>query len=231
MMTSTDVILTLIQPHSPTCTPFMRFRISTRRLTYIPRRRVMILSPRQPITHGRCTVPSHFYLSFFSDSSSEGMFRFFIRSFHLISSSDIIVRIILLHDFRVPSAGPSRKRLVKDSGYLADVEAIPVHRVIQALEEFQREDNKRLRGTASVESQRVDRLQRGMSRMQRELRQMRRLQFYDRLKRWRAREAEGPLNKCSAIILKKLPEKLEDPGQFLIPCNFSEFKCKALADL
>ncbi|GJR53237.1 reverse transcriptase domain-containing protein [Tanacetum coccineum] len=37
--------------------------------------------------------------------------------------------------------------------------------------------------------------------------------------------------KCSAIILKKLPEKLEDPGQFLIPCTFSELKCKALADL
>ncbi|GKB42066.1 hypothetical protein Tco_0887008 [Tanacetum coccineum] len=36
-------------------------------------------------------------------------------------------------------------------------------------------DNRRLRGTASVESQRVDRLQRGMSRMQRELRQIRRL--------------------------------------------------------
>ncbi|GKD72133.1 hypothetical protein Tco_1330415, partial [Tanacetum coccineum] len=33
-------------------------------------------------------------------------------------------------------------------------------------------DNRRLRGTESVESQRVDRLQRGMSRMQRELRQM-----------------------------------------------------------
>ncbi|GKA79791.1 hypothetical protein Tco_0786387 [Tanacetum coccineum] len=30
-------------------------------------------------------------------------------------------------------------------------------------------DNKRLRGTMSVESQRVDRLQRGMVRMQREL--------------------------------------------------------------
>ncbi|GJX02168.1 hypothetical protein Tco_0186081 [Tanacetum coccineum] len=43
-------------------------------------------------------------------------------------------------------------------------------------------DNKRLRGTASVESQRVDRLQRGMSRMQRELRQMRRLRFYDRVR-------------------------------------------------
>nr|GFA73356.1 reverse transcriptase domain-containing protein [Tanacetum cinerariifolium] len=41
-----------------------------------------------------------------------------------------------------------------------------------------------------------------------------------------------PLNEnCSAIILKKLPEKLGDPGKFLIPCGFSELKCKALADL
>nr|GFD11063.1 reverse transcriptase domain-containing protein [Tanacetum cinerariifolium] len=31
--------------------------------------------------------------------------------------------------------------------------------------------------------------------------------------------------------LKKLPEKLRDPGKFLIPCGFSELKCKALADL
>ncbi|GJU92142.1 hypothetical protein Tco_1304565 [Tanacetum coccineum] len=29
----------------------------------------------------------------------------------------------------------------------------------------------------------------------------------------------------------KLPEKLGDPGKFLIPCGFSELKCKALADL
>ncbi|GKC67475.1 hypothetical protein Tco_1100073 [Tanacetum coccineum] len=43
-------------------------------------------------------------------------------------------------------------------------------------------DNRRLRGTASVESQRVDRLQHGMSRMQRELSQMRRLRFYDRVR-------------------------------------------------
>ncbi|GJU66430.1 reverse transcriptase domain-containing protein [Tanacetum coccineum] len=34
-----------------------------------------------------------------------------------------------------------------------------------------------------------------------------------------------------AVILKKLPEKLGDPGKFLIPCGFSELKCKALADL
>nr|GEX01276.1 hypothetical protein [Tanacetum cinerariifolium] len=34
-----------------------------------------------------------------------------------------------------------------------------------------------------------------------------------------------------AIILKKLLEKLGDPGKFLILCGFSELKCKALADL
>nr|GEW93924.1 reverse transcriptase domain-containing protein [Tanacetum cinerariifolium] len=44
--------------------------------------------------------------------------------------------------------------------------------------------------------------------------------------------ANTPLNEnCSAVILKKLPEKLGDPGKFLIPCCFSELKCKALADL
>nr|GEV28977.1 hypothetical protein [Tanacetum cinerariifolium] len=84
-------------------------------------------------------------------------------------------------------------------------QAISVHR-IQTIEGVQREqghrivgvesavtaltervaelerDNQRLRGTASVESQRVDRLQRGMSRMLREMRQTRRLRFYDRVR-------------------------------------------------
>nr|GEW78638.1 reverse transcriptase domain-containing protein [Tanacetum cinerariifolium] len=36
---------------------------------------------------------------------------------------------------------------------------------------------------------------------------------------------------AKAVILKKLPKKLGDPGKFLIPCGFSELKCKALADL
>nr|GEY50758.1 copia protein [Tanacetum cinerariifolium] len=44
--------------------------------------------------------------------------------------------------------------------------------------------------------------------------------------------ANTPLNEnCSAVILKKLPEKLGDPEKFLISCGFSELKCKALADL
>ncbi|GJR61024.1 reverse transcriptase domain-containing protein [Tanacetum coccineum] len=37
---------------------------------------------------------------------------------------------------------------------------------------------------------------------------------------------------CSAVILKKFPEKLGDPGKFLIPCDFPELvECLALADL
>ncbi|GJV18100.1 hypothetical protein Tco_1363423 [Tanacetum coccineum] len=83
-------------------------------------------------------------------------------------------------------------------------QAIPVHR-IQVIDGVQREqghrivgvesiitaltkrvaelerDNRRPRDTASVKSQRVDRLQRGMSRMQREPRQLRQFRFYDRV--------------------------------------------------
>nr|GFC77218.1 reverse transcriptase domain-containing protein [Tanacetum cinerariifolium] len=42
-----------------------------------------------------------------------------------------------------------------------------------------------------------------------------------------------PLNEnCFAVVLKKLPEKLGDPGRFLILCDFSEFdNCLPLADL
>ncbi|GKF00055.1 reverse transcriptase domain-containing protein, partial [Tanacetum coccineum] len=42
-----------------------------------------------------------------------------------------------------------------------------------------------------------------------------------------------PLNEnCSAMLLKKLPEKLGDPDKFLIPCDFLELdECLAFADL
>ncbi|GJU99472.1 hypothetical protein Tco_1328743 [Tanacetum coccineum] len=45
--------------------------------------------------------------------------------------------------------------------------------------------------------------------------------------------AKIPLNKnCSAMLLKKLPEKLGDPDKFLIPCDFPRMDvCHALADL
>nr|GFA40567.1 reverse transcriptase domain-containing protein [Tanacetum cinerariifolium] len=42
-----------------------------------------------------------------------------------------------------------------------------------------------------------------------------------------------PLNEnCSAVLLKKLPEKLRDTRRFLIPCDFYELDlCMALTDL
>nr|GEX24757.1 reverse transcriptase domain-containing protein [Tanacetum cinerariifolium]GEX27452.1 reverse transcriptase domain-containing protein [Tanacetum cinerariifolium] len=45
--------------------------------------------------------------------------------------------------------------------------------------------------------------------------------------------AKTPLNEhCSAVLLKNLPEKLGDPGKFLIPCYFPGMdECLALADL
>ncbi|GJT76753.1 reverse transcriptase domain-containing protein [Tanacetum coccineum] len=45
--------------------------------------------------------------------------------------------------------------------------------------------------------------------------------------------AKTPVNEnCSAVILKKLPEKLRDPDKFLIPCDFPELvECLVLADL
>ncbi|GJZ71043.1 reverse transcriptase domain-containing protein [Tanacetum coccineum] len=45
--------------------------------------------------------------------------------------------------------------------------------------------------------------------------------------------ANTPLNEnCSAVLLKKLPEKLRDTGRFLIPCDFYGLEsCMALADL
>ncbi|GJW44905.1 reverse transcriptase domain-containing protein, partial [Tanacetum coccineum] len=45
--------------------------------------------------------------------------------------------------------------------------------------------------------------------------------------------ARTPLNEhCSVVILNKLPEKLGNPGKFLIPCDFPRMdECLALADL
>nr|GEW51815.1 reverse transcriptase domain-containing protein [Tanacetum cinerariifolium] len=42
-----------------------------------------------------------------------------------------------------------------------------------------------------------------------------------------------PLNEnYSAVVLKKLPERLGDPGRFMIPCDFTGLdNCLALADL
>nr|GFC68921.1 hypothetical protein [Tanacetum cinerariifolium] len=100
-------------------------------------------------------------------------------------------------DLPSTSAGPSRKRRRSP---MTSVPALPlvsralsparrridgVESAVTALTERVAElerDNQRLKGTVSVKSQRVDRLQHGMSRMQREMRQMRRFWFYDRVR-------------------------------------------------
>nr|GEV65865.1 hypothetical protein [Tanacetum cinerariifolium] len=45
--------------------------------------------------------------------------------------------------------------------------------------------------------------------------------------------AKTPLNEhCLVVLLKKFPEKLGDPGKFLIPCDFLRMdECLALSDL
>ncbi|GKF24861.1 hypothetical protein Tco_0080755, partial [Tanacetum coccineum] len=59
-----------------------------------------------------------------------------------------------------------------------DLEVTTMTEKISALEQ----DNTRLRGMLDVESQRVDQLQCGLSRAQREMRQMRHFRFYDRVR-------------------------------------------------
>ncbi|GJZ71168.1 putative reverse transcriptase domain-containing protein [Tanacetum coccineum] len=83
-------------------------------------------------------------------------------------------------DRRIPEPGLRRVAIEANEGAQKRLEG---HRIVGAesavtilterVSELER-DNRRLRGTVSVESQRVDRLQHGMTRMQRELRQIRR---------------------------------------------------------
>ncbi|GJZ46037.1 putative reverse transcriptase domain-containing protein [Tanacetum coccineum] len=90
-------------------------------------------------------------------------------------------------------------------------------------------DNKRLRDTASVESQRVDRLQCGMSRMQRELRQIRQLRFYDQVRVSRL-EAKMPNTRSGAsmtheevkeLVTRRVAEEMEarEAAMTLEPLN------------
>ncbi|GJT44753.1 putative reverse transcriptase domain-containing protein [Tanacetum coccineum] len=76
-------------------------------------------------------------------------------------------------------------------------------------------DNRRLRDTASVESQRVDRLQRGMSRMQRELRQIRRKMPNTRFK------ASMTHEEVEELVTRRVAEEIEarEAARNLKPLN------------
>ncbi|GKC52795.1 hypothetical protein Tco_1075540 [Tanacetum coccineum] len=87
----------------------------------------------------------------------------------------IVERAILVHRIQVIE-GVQREQGYRIVGVESTVTALT-----ERVAELERDD-RRLKGTASVESQRVDQLQRGMSRMQRELRQIRWFRFYDRVR-------------------------------------------------
>nr|GEY07223.1 putative reverse transcriptase domain-containing protein [Tanacetum cinerariifolium] len=121
---------------------------------------------RSPVIHhssSRHSLSDHSSLDLPSTSAGPSRNRrrspmIFVHALPLISKALSHVRADLI---------PSPKR-VRDIGYLADVEGhriVGVESTVTALTkrvaELER-DNKRLRGIASVESRRVDRLQRGM---------------------------------------------------------------------
>nr|GEX86238.1 hypothetical protein [Tanacetum cinerariifolium] len=117
-------------PPSPTHdTPFTEITASTQRSPVIPRRRVMILSPGQPIPHGR---PYRYHLNGpVHMMTARKMVRplpvqqLSVRHSVDHSSADSSSRHSSSDhsssDLPSTSAGPSRKRR-RDIGYLADVE-------------------------------------------------------------------------------------------------------------
>ncbi|GJX97521.1 hypothetical protein Tco_0353319 [Tanacetum coccineum] len=120
------------------------------------------------------------------------------------------------------------KGVQREQGHrIVGVESV-VTALTERIAELER-DNRRLRGTASVESQRVDRLQRVMSRMQKELRQIRRLLFYNRVRvgrfeakmpntRFRASRTHGEIED---LIAHRVAEELEarEAAKNLKPLN------------
>ncbi|GKC96522.1 hypothetical protein Tco_1161964 [Tanacetum coccineum] len=92
-----------------------------------------------------------------------------------------VTHLTILEDIPEPAqegAVEVIKGVQREQGHMiVGVESV-VTALTERIDELKR-DNGRLRGSASVESQRVDRLQRDMSRMQRELRQIRRFRYYN----------------------------------------------------
>ncbi|GKE61536.1 hypothetical protein Tco_1511903, partial [Tanacetum coccineum] len=125
-------------PPSPTHgMPFIEITSSTQRSPVIPRHRVMILAPGQPIPHVLSIISSNslyfaaddVHLEILLQIHHQRHHQIFIRMLHLILHRDTYCQIILLPIYRITiscpcSLIPSPKR-VRDFGYLADVEVDP----------------------------------------------------------------------------------------------------------
>nr|GEZ78464.1 putative reverse transcriptase domain-containing protein [Tanacetum cinerariifolium] len=117
--------------------PFTEITDSTQRSPVISRRRVMILSPRQPILHGQ---PYRYH-----------------------PNGPVHMRTARKRVKSLPVQQLSVRHLV-DHSSIVGVESAVIA-LTEKVVELER-DNQRLRGTASAKSQRVDRLQRSMSQEQ-----------------------------------------------------------------
>ncbi|GJY36105.1 putative reverse transcriptase domain-containing protein [Tanacetum coccineum] len=184
------------------------------------------LAERHPTDHSSSDSSSDGINRFSIDALSDSFFEDIPLSDH--SSPDFTA----FHSCRAALIRRLREFEVRDSGYLTDVEVegLMLRVVVEAIDQDETETGMRgpveveLRGLRileaaelardkeglrpmSVESQRVDRLQRGMSRMQRELRQMRRLRFYDRVRVGRL-EAKMPNTRSGASMTREEFEEL-----------------------
>nr|GEW52679.1 hypothetical protein [Tanacetum cinerariifolium] len=168
-------------PPSPTHgTLFTKITASTQRSLVIPRHRVMILVPRQPIPHGR---PYRYHpngpVHMMTARKKVGPLpvqQLAMRHSVDHSSSDSSSRQSLSdhssHDLPSTLQGHLARDVIEGVQREQGHRIVGVESAVTALTERVAElerDNMRLRDTASVESQRVDRLQRDMSRVQREM--------------------------------------------------------------
>ncbi|GKB20182.1 hypothetical protein Tco_0854105 [Tanacetum coccineum] len=135
-------------PPSPTHgTPFTEITASTKISPIIPHRRVMILSLDSPILICEDILPDHFLLIIFLNQNC-------IIDFNSDASSDSSVET---HCYPNPSYTCYKgvQREAANTGLLGLESAVIA--LTERIAELDR-DNRRLRGTTSVESQRVDRL-------------------------------------------------------------------------
>nr|GEV50885.1 reverse transcriptase domain-containing protein [Tanacetum cinerariifolium] len=167
-------------------TPFTEITDSTQRSPVIPRRRVMILSPGQPIPHdslSRHSSSDHSSPDLPSTFAGPSRKRHRLKDIGYLEDVEIdpretrderVTHHAMLEGIPEPAQEGAAEVTHETLGDLVQ-RIVGVESAVIALTERIAElerDNRRLRGTASVESQRVNRLQRNMSPEEMEAREV-----------------------------------------------------------
>nr|GEX85931.1 putative reverse transcriptase domain-containing protein [Tanacetum cinerariifolium] len=151
-------------PPSPTHdTPFTEITTSTQRSPVIPRRRVMILALGQPIPHdssSRHSLSDHSspdLSSTFAGPSRKGHVEVGLRETRV----ERVTHPVMPEDIPESAQEGAAKGVQREQGHrIVGVESVVIA-LTERVADLER-DNRRLRDTTSVKSQRVDRLQRCM---------------------------------------------------------------------